>query len=75
MANKKQSEKIIDLNSKELKINLEQLQKDVKKAYNSMKKIIPEALKDCEVKKFGNAAHVILPKKYSGKKVTVIVRK
>ncbi|MFH1787338.1 MAG: DUF2080 family transposase-associated protein [archaeon] len=65
----------IDISSKELRVNLEQLQKDVKKAYESMKKVIPEAIKNCDVKKFGNAAHVVLPKEYIGKKVTVLVKK
>ena len=31
--------------------------------------------KDVRVKKFGNAAHIILPKKYAGKKATVMIRK
>jgi putative transposon-encoded protein len=66
--------KRFELNSKELKVNLDQLQKDVKKAYGSMMKVVPESIKDVEIKRFGNASHIILPKNYSGKKATVIVR-
>ena len=72
---KKKSEKRVELSSKELKVNLDQLQRDVKKAYQSMKKLVPEAIKDVEIKRFGNAAHIIVPKEYAGKKATVIVKK
>ena len=68
------AQKRFELNSKELRINLSQLQKDAKKAYNSMMKVIPESIKDVEIKKFGNASHIILPKNYSGKRATVIIR-
>jgi putative transposon-encoded protein len=71
----KKSNKRVELNSKELKVNLEQLQRDVKKAYSSMMKVIPESIKDAEIKRFGNASHIILPKEYSGKKATVIIKK
>ena len=66
--------KRFELNSKELRINLDQLQKDVKKVYKSMTQIVPESIKDAEIKRFGNASHIILPKKYSGKRATVIIR-
>ncbi len=72
---KKRQPNRIDISSKEIKVNLEQLQKDVKKAYESMRKILPAAIKDCEIKKFGNASHIILPKEYAGKKATVLVKK
>lgn len=71
---KDKKEKRFELNSKELRINLYQLQKDVKKAYGSMMKVVPESIKDVEIKKFGNASHIILPKNYSGKRATVIIR-
>ena len=67
--------KRIELNSKELKINLEKLQEDVKKAYNTMKTLLPESISEREIKPFGNASHIILPKKYTNKKATVIVKK
>lgn len=73
--NNKAGNRRVELSSKEIKVNLEQLQKDVKKAYETMKKIIPESIKDAEIKRFGNAAHIILPKEYAGKKATVIVKK
>ena len=65
----------VNLSSKEFKINLEQLQKDVKKATESMAKMIPQAVKNVEVKPFGNASHIILPKEYAGKKASVFVSK
>lgn len=71
----KKSAKRIELNSRELRINLERLRKDVKNAYETMTKVLPEAIKDAEVKRFGNASHIILPKEYAGKRATVIVKK
>lgn len=65
----------IEISSKELKINLEKLQQDVKNAYETMKKVLPSAIKDAEVKKFGNASHIVLPKEYVGKKATVLIKK
>jgi len=71
---KNKKAKRIELNSKELKINFEKLQEDVKKAYGSMKKLIPESVSDKKIKPFGNASHIILPKECAGKKATVIIR-
>lgn len=65
----------IEISSKELKINLEKLQQDVKNAYETMKRILPSAIKDAEVKKFGNASHIVLPKEYIGKRATVLIKK
>ena len=67
--------KRIEISSKELKVNLEQLQKDVARAYDSMKKLVPDAIKNVEVKPFGNASHIILPKEFSGKKAVVFIKK
>ena len=73
---KRKNPKRIEINKKEIKINLEKLQQDVEKAYDTMRKILPEAiLKNQEVKPFGNASHIIFPKEYINKKVTVIVKK
>lgn len=72
---KKKAERRIEVSSKELKVNLEKLQQDVKKAYETMKKVLPSAIKDVEVKKFGNAAHIVLPKEYTGKRATVLIKK
>ena len=72
---RKKKAKRIELNAKELKINLERLKGDVKNAYATMMKILPEAVKDAEIKRFGNASHIILPKGYAGKRATVIVKK
>ncbi|MEX0920222.1 MAG: DUF2080 family transposase-associated protein [Candidatus Pacearchaeota archaeon] len=72
-SNVKKPVRRVDVSSKELKVNLEQLQKDVSKAYDSMKKMMPRAIKNLKIKKFGNAAHVILPKEFSGKRATVFI--
>ena len=71
----KKSAKRIEINSKELRVNLEQLQKDVSRAYASMKKMVPHAVKNVEVKRFGNASHIILPKEFAGKKASVFIKK
>ena len=65
----------VKVNSKEFKVNLDQLQKDVRKAYESMTRMIPQAVKNVEVKPFGNASHIILPKEYAGKKASVFINK
>lgn len=72
---KKKQNKRIELSSKEIRVNLERLQQDVKRAYNSMKKVLPESIRDREIKPFGNASHIILPKEYAHKKATIIIRK
>ncbi|MFQ5531692.1 MAG: DUF2080 family transposase-associated protein [Candidatus Nanoarchaeia archaeon] len=72
---KKKTDKRIEINSKEIKVDLEKLQKDVMKAYESMKKIIPESITEREIKPFGNASHIILPKEYAYKKAKVIIKK
>ena len=68
-------EKRIELNSKELKINLEKLKNDVKKAYSTMRGLLPESISERKIKPFGNASHIILPKEYAGKKATVIIKR
>ena len=72
---KKNKNRRIELNAKEFKVNLEQLQKDVARAYDSMKKLVPHSLKNLEVKRFGNAAHIIVPKEFVGKKAAVFIKK
>jgi len=72
---KKKEQKRITLTKKELNINLQKLQEDVKKAYGTMKELLPEAIKNKEVKPFGNASHIILPKEYAGKKATIIIKR
>ena len=74
-AKSKKQEKRIELSSKEFKINLAKLQQDVKRAYDGVKKVLPEAIKEIKVTKFGNAGHIIVPKEYVGKKATVLVKK
>ncbi len=71
----RRGEKRIELNSRELRINLEKLKKDVRGAYETMTRVLPEAIKDAEIKRFGNASHIILPRAYAGKRATVFVKK
>ncbi len=72
---KKKQAKRVELSSKELRINLEKLREDVKSAYETMTKVLPEAIKDAEVRTFGNASHIILPKEYAGKRAMVIIKR
>ena len=71
----KKEGKRIEISSKELRINLEKLQSDVEHIYRTVKKLVPESITNKEIKLFGNASHIILPKEYAGKKATVIIKK
>ena len=71
---KKKSNRI-ELSRKEIRVNLEKLQEDIKNAYKTMRRILPDAVTDKEIKPFGNASHITLPKEYSGKKAIVIIKK
>lgn len=66
---------IEDLNKTEQqKIN--ELVKEIKIINSIMKSLnIPEEILDKEIKPFGNASHIILPKDYTNKKAKVIIRK
>ncbi len=68
-------DKRIHVSSTELRVNLAKLKSDVRNAYKAMKKVLPEAVKNSEIKRFGSASHIILPREYSGKKATIIIRK
>lgn len=72
---RKKQTKRVELTSKELRINLGKLKGDVVNAYKIMTKVLPEAVKDMDIKRFGNASHIILPKEYAGKRATVIIKK
>ncbi len=71
----KREKGIIEINSKEMKINLNKFQKEVINAYNTMKDLLPEAIEEAKIKSFGNASHIILPKKYEGKNATIMIKK
>jgi hypothetical protein len=66
------NKKRIEISTRELRVNLDQLQRDAKKAYDSMMRVVPEAIKNVEIKKFGNASHI---KSYAGKKAMIILKK
>ena len=70
---KLKKDKRIELNSKELRINFEKLQGDVKKVYNTMKRLVPESITEKKIKPFVNASHIILPKEHANKKAIVII--
>lgn len=71
----KKKDKRITLNSKEMKINLKKLQEDVKTAYGTMKKILPEKIIEKQITKFGNSAHIVVPKEYAKRKAIIIIKK
>jgi putative transposon-encoded protein len=72
---KNKEEKRFTLTKEEMNVNLKKLQEDVKKAYGTMRELLPEAIKNKEIKPFGNASHIILPKEYANKKATIIINK
>jgi len=71
---KSKKDKRIEISPKEIRVNLEKLQSDVKTAYEKIKKSIPESLTNKKITAFGNASHIILPKEYAGKEATVLIR-
>ena len=71
----KKDQKRITLTKEELNINLQKLKEDVKKAYGTIKELLPEAITDKVIKPFGNASHIILPKKYANRKATIMIKK
>ncbi|MEK6926160.1 MAG: hypothetical protein AABW50_02690 [Nanoarchaeota archaeon] len=72
---KKNKSKRVEISSKEVRINLERFQEDMKNAYDRLKKIVPEAVSNKEIRPYGKFSHIILPKKYAHKKATVIIKK
>lgn len=53
---------------------IEQLIKSIKKINEIMASLkIPEQILERKIKPFGNASHIILPRKYKGKEATVIL--
>ena len=52
------------------------LVESMKKIKQDMKALdIPEEVLDREIKPFGNASHIILPKEFANKKAKVIIKK
>jgi len=52
------------------------LNEGIKNIQEVMKKLeIPEEVTEKEIKPFGNASHIILPKEYANKKAIVIIKK
>jgi len=61
---------------KEEQKKISELIKSVKIINNIMKTLnVPEEILDREIKPFGNASHIILPKDYTNKKAKVIIKK
>ncbi|HLC57203.1 MAG TPA: DUF2080 family transposase-associated protein [Candidatus Nanoarchaeia archaeon] len=53
---------------------LASLERNLKGIVENMKKLgIPEEVIEKEIKPFGNASHIILPKEYENKKAKVII--
>ena len=71
----KKQQKTLTLTNEEIKVNLKKLQQDVQNAYGVIKTLLPEAIENKEIKPFGNASHITLPKEYAGKKATIIIKK
>ena len=55
---------------------LENLKENMKFMEENMKTLnIPEKILEKEIKPFGNASHIILPKEFANKKAKVIIKK
>ena len=57
------------MNPDKIKELLEELELEMKK------KNIPDDVLEVEIKPFGNATHIILQKKFKGKKAIVVIKK
>ena len=65
----------MELSSKEKK-KINELVKNLVVINNIMKTLnVPEEVLEKEIKPFGNASHIILPKEYTRKKAKVIVKR
>ena len=57
-------------------MRLDNVQRLLKELDKEMKKLgIPKEVLEKEIKPFGNASHVVLPKKYSKKKAKIIIKR
>ena len=64
----------MELNKKE-KDQINELVKGIIAIKKSMRNLgIPEGILEKEVKPFGNASHIILPKEYTSKKAKIIIK-
>ena len=63
-------------NSKSDQKKIKDLIKSIQMINDLMKSLnIPQGVLEKEVKPFGNASHIILPKEYTNKKAKVIIKK
>ena len=67
--------KRIELTPKQVQANIDKLTKGVMETYNIMQTLIPQVIIQKEIKNFGNASHIILPKEYAKKKAIIIIKK
>ena len=75
MKTKKEMNKV-ELSPKQIQQNLEKLSKELETVSKIMTALeIPEEILEREIKPFGNASHIVLPKGYEGKKAKVIIKK
>ena len=77
METKKQPKTRIRFNAKfDVNKVLNNLNESMKIIEENMKTLnIPEEILDREIKPFGNASHIILPKEYSNKQAKIIIKK
>ena len=63
-----------------VKLTPEQIKKNIRKVISNIReveeivKLFPN-IKEREIKTFGNASHIVLPKEYTNKKAIVIIKK
>lgn len=73
----KQIKTKIEINGKiDLNKLTESLVENLKNIQTTMKELdVPEEVLERDIKQFGNASHIILPKEYANKKAKVIIKK
>lgn len=65
----------MELNSKEKK-KIDELVKSLIIINSAMKSLnVPEEIIEKEIKPFGNASHIILPKEYKSRKAKIIIKR
>jgi putative transposon-encoded protein len=63
-------------NSRKIQENLKRLTQGLEQIRKAMKELdLPEDVLEKEIKPFGNASHIILPKEYANNKAKIIIKR
>ncbi len=62
-------------NNRKIQENLKRLTQGLEQVRKAMKELdLPEDILEKEIKPFGNASHIILPKEYANNKAKIIIK-